>query len=33
MGSSFCVSSVFDLLTFGVLLLLFQTDEATFQTS
>ncbi|WP_151611849.1 magnesium-translocating P-type ATPase [Sinorhizobium alkalisoli] len=27
------ISSVFDLLTFGVLLLLFQADEATFQTS
>ncbi|MFN8927622.1 MAG: HAD-IC family P-type ATPase [Rhodospirillales bacterium] len=27
------ISSVFDLLTFGVLLLLFNADEATFQTS
>ena len=27
------ISSVFDLLTFGVLLLVFQADEATFQTS
>jgi Mg2+-importing ATPase len=27
------ISSVFDLLTFGVLLLVFQANEATFQTS